>query len=45
MIPIALRVVSIISATVNSKPAKAGEFSSGAFQPFAKYANGDRRAR
>jgi hypothetical protein len=29
---------------VNSKPAKAGEFSHGAFQPFAKNANGDRRA-
>jgi hypothetical protein len=34
-----------IDATVNSKPAKAGEFSSGAFQPFAQCANGDRRAR
>jgi hypothetical protein len=30
--------------TVNSKPAKAGEFSSGAFHPFAQYAIGDRRA-
>jgi hypothetical protein len=30
--------------TVNSKPAKAGEFSNGAFQPFAQDANGDRRA-
>jgi hypothetical protein len=27
------------------QPAKAGEFSSGAFQPFAQNANGDRRAK
>jgi hypothetical protein len=37
-------VTKFSNVTVNSKPAKAGEFSSGAFQPFAQGTNGDRRA-
>jgi hypothetical protein len=34
----------IASVAITSRPAGAGEFSHGSFQPFAKIANRDRRA-